>query len=162
MKRLFERARDRVPVFVGVTWQYKSKTPPPDTLGAQIDRLHFQVNVLTEEITKQAEKITDAEEQDRYLKKMRRWQLKELRTEDEEEKGCHSKNALDARFRDNVRETRVLGRFRGSVVRQAPRDAQVGWREVRVTRRRDDGGRRMVGTRRSCRNSRVSARRRAC
>ena len=65
------------------------------------------MNVLTEEITKQAEKITDAEEQDRYLKKMRRWQLKELRTEDEEEKRCHSKNALDARFRDNVRETRV-------------------------------------------------------
>ena len=107
LKRLFERARDPSRVFVGVTWQYKSKTPPPDTLGAQIDRLHFQVNVLTEEITKQAEKITDAEEQDRYLKKMRRWQLKELRTEDEEEKRCHSKNALDARFRDNVRETRV-------------------------------------------------------
>ena len=107
LKRLFERARDPSRVFVGVTWQYKSKTPPPDTLGAQIDRLHFQVNVLTEEITKQAEKITDAEEQDRYLKKVRRWQLKELRTEDEEEKRCHSKNALDARFRDNVRETRV-------------------------------------------------------
>ena len=107
LKRLFERARDPSRVFVGVTWQYKSKTPPPDALGARIDRLHFQVNVLTEEITKQAEKITDAEEQDRYLKKMRRWQLKELRTEDEEEKRCHSKNALDARFRDNVRETRV-------------------------------------------------------
>ena len=107
LKRLFERARNPSRVFVGVTWQYKSKTPPPDALGAQIDRLHFQVNMLTEEITKQAEKITEAKEQDRYLKKMRRWQLKELRAEDEEEKRCHSKNALDARFRGNVRETRV-------------------------------------------------------
>ena len=34
LKRLFERARDPSRVFVGVTWQYKSKTPPPDARRA--------------------------------------------------------------------------------------------------------------------------------
>jgi len=107
LKRLFSEASDPSRVYVGVTWQYKSTTPPPDALGARIDRLHTNVYVLTEEIQKRAADVKDPVEQEKYLTKMRRLQLKAQRTEDAEEKRCHSARVLEARFRDHVRETHM-------------------------------------------------------
>ena len=107
LKRLFSEASDPSRVYVGVTWQYKSTTPPPDALGARIDRLHTNVYVLTEEIQKRAADVKDPVEQEKYLTKMRRLQLKAQRTEDAEEKRCHSAKVLEARFRDHVRETHM-------------------------------------------------------
>jgi hypothetical protein len=104
LKRLFSEASDPSRVYVGITWQYKLSTPPPDALGARIDRLHIDVHLLTEDIQKQAAGIKDPVAQERYLTQMRRLQLKAQRTEDAEEKRCHSAKVLDARFRDQVRE----------------------------------------------------------
>lgn len=107
LKRLFSEATHPERVFVGVTWQYKTTTPPPDELGARIDRLHVHVNVMTNDITEEAIKIKDGEEQEKYLKKMRRWQLKAQREEDAEERRCHSRKVLDAQFREHVREVQM-------------------------------------------------------
>ena len=107
LKRLFSRAKYPERVFVGVCWQYKCKTPPPDSLGARIDRLHLSVNMLTEEITTEAGKIKDGTQQEKYLKQMRRYQLKALREQDEKEKRCHSRKTLDVQFREHVREVHV-------------------------------------------------------
>lgn len=107
LKRLFERASNPERVFVGVTWQYKTCATPPDSSGACVDRLHFELNQITEEVTKNAMEIKDPEEQQRYLLKMRRIQLKYQRSLDAEEKRCHSRKTVDARFRDNVRETHL-------------------------------------------------------
>lgn len=105
LKRLFSRASNPERVFVGVTWQYKTTTPPPDSLGAQVDRLHDGVRRLTERVTEYASEIKNPEEQDKYLRQMRRRQLKLQRAEDAEEKRCHSRNVLEVRFRDHVRES---------------------------------------------------------
>lgn len=107
LKRLFSEAARPERVFVGVTWQYKTTTPPPDELGARIDRLHVHVHLMTSDIMEEAAKIKDGEEQEKYLKKMRRWQLKAQREHDAEEKRCHSRKVLDAKFREHVREVQI-------------------------------------------------------
>ena len=107
LKRIFECASKPERVYVGVTWQYKTTAAPPDAAGACVDRLHTELNYVTEEIAKNAMEIKDPEEQQKYLIKLRRMQLKFQRELDAEEKRCHSRKTLAAPFRERVRETHI-------------------------------------------------------
>lgn len=107
LKRIFECASKPERVYVGVTWQYKTTAAPPDAAGACVDRLHPELNHITEEVAKNALEIRDPEEQQKYLVKLRRMQLKFQRELDAEEKRCHSRKTLAAPFREHVRETHL-------------------------------------------------------
>jgi len=65
LKDMFDKASHPERVFAGVVWQYKVAESKS---SEDVNRLHGEVNMLTRAVEAEAAKITDAVEQDKYLR----------------------------------------------------------------------------------------------